>query len=55
MKSNAIVSDGSYNASLYMMTGPTVRKQMTHPRWVGLALIAVGAVLLLHGVSQKGE
>ena len=55
MKSNAIVSDGSYNASFYTMTGPAAGKQLTHPRWAGLALIAVGAVLLLHGLSHKGE
>ena len=55
MKSNAIISDGSYDASMYMMAGPTVNKQLTHPRWIGLAFISVGAVMLLHGISHKGE
>jgi hypothetical protein len=55
MQSSSIISENTLNASLYTMAVPTVRKQLTHPRWVGLAFISAGAVLLLHGLSQRGQ
>ncbi len=37
--------------SVLLTAGPTPKKSITPPRWMGLALISVGAVLVFHGVS----
>ena len=52
MKQSPIRSEHSYDYML-MMAGPVVRKQLTHPRWVGLAFLSVGAVLVLHGLTSR--
>ena len=37
-----------------MMTGiPTTRKTVRPPRWMGWALLSVGAVLVLHGATVR--
>ena len=53
-QNNAIRDENSYN-SMLLMVGPTPRKELTHPRWLGLALISIGVVFLLQGVSRKEE
>ena len=43
-----------YN-SVLMATGPVTPKRVTPPRWLGWALISLGAVLVLHGVTSKSS
>lgn len=38
-----------------LTAGPTPKKNITPPRWLGLALISVGAVLIFHGVSLRAN
>ena len=54
IKSSAIVSPSPYEATAYALPGLSPRKQLTHPRWVGLAFISCGVVLVLHGLSRRG-
>jgi protein-S-isoprenylcysteine O-methyltransferase Ste14 len=39
--------------SLLMAGGPGLKKQFTPPRWLGWAMVSVGAVMLLHGLTLK--
>ena len=39
--------------SILMSSGPTPKKTITPPRWLGWALISVGAVLTLHGLTLR--
>jgi hypothetical protein len=56
MRSKLIRSEGMYDhTQMYVTPGPSIRKQWTHPRWVGLAFISVGAVLVLQGVSRRSD
>ncbi len=34
-----------------LSAGPTPKKSITPPRWLGWALVSVGAILVFHGVS----
>lgn len=53
-RNSAIRDEGLYAAdNSYMWAGTTAHKRLTHPRWVGLAFISVGAVMLLHGASRR--
>jgi hypothetical protein len=39
--------------SLLMTSGPISQKRITPPRWLGWALISVGAVLVLNGITSR--
>ena len=41
--------------SLLLTAGPIAKKTLHPPRWLGWALISVGAVLTLHGMTLKQE
>jgi hypothetical protein len=41
--------------SVLLTAGPVPKKSITPPRWLGLALISVGAILIFHGVSLRGK
>ena len=41
--------------SLLLTAGPVSKKKITPPRWAGWALISVGAVLTLHGLTLSNE
>jgi hypothetical protein len=41
--------------SLLLTAGPISKKTITPPRWAGWALISVGAVLTLHGLTLRSE
>ncbi len=45
-------SYSSYD-TLLMSGGPALKKQFTPPRWLGWAMVSVGAVMLLHGLTLK--
>lgn len=45
-------SYGGYD-SLLMSAGPGLKKQFSPPRWLGWAMVSVGAVMLLHGLTLK--
>ncbi len=44
----------NYQSTL-MAAGPIAKKTIKHPRWTGWALVSVGAVLALHGLTLKDE
>lgn len=53
-RNSAIRDEGLYTTdNSYMLMDVTPRKRLTHPRWVGLAFISAGAVLLLQGLSRR--
>jgi len=39
--------------SLLLTSGPVPQKTVRPPRWLGWALLSVGAVLVLHGVTVR--
>ena len=41
--------------SILKTAGPVPKKTITPPRWLGWALISVGAVLTLHGLTLRRE
>ncbi|MEM8678052.1 MAG: hypothetical protein AAGF97_01745 [Planctomycetota bacterium] len=44
----------NYNyESILQSAGPVPKKTITPPRWLGWALISIGAVLTLHGISLR--
>ena len=52
MRNGAIRTEGGYDPMI-LSTGTVTRKRLTHPRWVGWALISMGVVLVLHGMTLK--
>ncbi len=54
LKQVPIRQEGAYDTILPSL-GPTPRKRLTHPRWVGLAFMSIGAVLILHGISVRRQ
>jgi hypothetical protein len=48
---------GSYQSrsydSLSPSAGPITPKRVTPPRWLGWAMISLGAILVLHGLTTK--
>lgn len=53
-KNSAIRSESLFEPAV-MTVGPVPRKKLTHPRWIGLAFISAGAVMVLQGVSRRTE
>jgi len=45
------VADNSPMSGVLMQLYPQARKQVRPPRWLGLALIAVGAVISCHAIT----
>lgn len=39
--------------SVMLSSGPVTPQRVTPPRWLGWALISIGAVMILHGVTTK--
>ena len=52
MRQSAFQQGSSYSPSLLSPSLGT-KKQLSHPRWLGWALISTGVVLILHGVTAK--
>lgn len=53
------VADNSPMSSFMLQLSPSPRKRVRPPRWLGLALIAVGAVISCHAITiprhRRGE
>lgn len=45
------VAENSMFSSLVMRVAPKPTKRVTPPRWLGLAMIAVGSVITFHAVA----
>ena len=46
----------SYNLdSLLLTAGPVAKKTITPPPWAGWALVSIGAVLSLHGLTLRDD
>ncbi len=45
------VASNDMLSSVFMQVYPSPKKRIAPPRWIGLALIAVGAVISLHAVA----
>ncbi len=45
------VADNSGMNSLMMSVYPTQRKRVEPPRWLGLAMIAVGSIVACHAIA----
>ena len=43
----------SSDDGLMASAGPTARKTLKRPVWIGYAVISVGAVLILHSLAMK--
>ncbi len=41
--------------SLLMTAGPVPKKTIRPPRWLGWAMLSVGAVLVLHGLTSRRQ
>lgn len=41
--------------SVLLAAGPVPKKYYTPPRWLGWALVSIGAVLVLHGIAHRGQ
>ena len=41
--------------TLLLSAGPIAKKTITPPRWAGWALLSVGAVLSLHGMTLRDD
>ncbi len=50
--SPSLASAGPMNVGLFPST-PVAKRTIRPPRWVGLSLISLGAVLLLHSLAMK--
>ena len=53
-KSGAVADNSSVN-SMMMRMYPSPRKRVEPPRWLGLALITVGAIVSFHAVAIPKE
>ncbi|MCA9186687.1 MAG: hypothetical protein R3E01_34090 [Pirellulaceae bacterium] len=51
MQNSGLMQGSRLDAYLPRTSIIAARKTVTPPRWIGLALISVGAVLVLHGVT----
>jgi hypothetical protein len=47
---NGFGSTNSYDSLLYS-SGPFPQKTVAPPRWIGFALLSVGGVLVIHGLT----
>ena len=45
------VASSDMMSSLLMQVYPSPKKRIAPPRWIGLAMIAVGAVVSLHAIA----
>jgi hypothetical protein len=48
---NSPVADNNFMSTVMLQYYPTPTKRVSPPRWIGLAMIAVGAVVTLHAIS----
>ena len=52
VRTSGVQTESPY-ASVLMTAGPVPKKTLTPPRWMGWALLSVGGVMMLHGVSSR--
>ena len=52
MRQSSVQQGSAYSPSL-LSPSLTTKKQFSHPRWLGWAMISTGVVLILHGVTAK--
>ena len=48
---SATVADNSSMSSMMMAVYPTQTKRVEPPRWLGLAMIAVGSIVACHAIA----
>ncbi len=49
----SVASGATQMNQLFPAAGPTIRKVVRPPDWIGWALISFGSVLILHSLSMK--
>jgi hypothetical protein len=49
----APLGEGEENRSYLASVGPTPRRTVHPPQWLGYALISISAVLILHSLAMK--
>ncbi len=52
MKQSRLQTNSPYD-TLRMTAGPTPKKTIHPPRWLGWAMLSVGAVLVFHGLTIR--
>jgi LPS O-antigen subunit length determinant protein (WzzB/FepE family) len=52
MTKNTPVADNNFMSTVLLQVYPTPTKRVSPPRWLGLAMIAIGAVVVLHAISM---
>ncbi len=54
-KQNPVASSTPSMSTFLMQVYPNPRKRFEPPRWLGLAMVAVGAVVALHAMAMPRE
>ena len=55
MQQNPVASNEPSMSSFLMQVHPSPKKRLEPPRWLGLAMVAVGAVVALHAMAMPRE
>lgn len=54
-KQNPVAASSPSMTSFLMQVHPSPKKRVEPPRWLGLAMVAVGAVVALHAMAMPRE
>ncbi|TWU44033.1 hypothetical protein Q31b_15680 [Novipirellula aureliae] len=54
-KETSTASSGSMVDSIFLQVHPKPMKRVQPPRWIGLSMIALGAVISLHAVAVPSQ
>lgn len=54
-KQNPVAASSPSMSSFLMQVYPNPKKRIEPPRWLGLAMVAVGAVIALHAMAMPRE